>query len=144
MKVVLTEQESRDYFFTALCNGLEYVQSGYGILLEFDEKDYDNAKQSLKNKSINEHPTIGYYPNTDVGTSYEDVLIEILVLGGSLTMIDEEGEGDCNSTITIKEVYERVSETPISHLMDMIKENDDAVTADVIIQQVFFNEIIFG
>ena len=144
MKVVLTEQESREYFFNALCNGLGYVQSGYGISLEFDEKDYDNARQILKDKSVNEHPSIGYYPNSDVRVSYEEVLMEILVLGGTLTMVDEENEGEYNSTITIKEVYERVSETPIRHLVDMINETDDAVTADVIIQQVFFNEIIFG
>ena len=134
MKVVLTEKESQEYFFQALCNGLEYVQSGYGLSLEYDEKEYENARQSIKDKN----------PNEAMGVSYEEVLMEILLQGGSLKMIDEEGEGSENSTITIKEVNERVAETPISHLVDMIKENDDAVTADVIIQQVFFNEIIFG
>jgi hypothetical protein len=75
---------------------------------------------------------------------FEDVLMEMLRMGKTLTMVDEEGEGDNNSTITLKDVHERVSNTPVRHLMDMINEDDDADTADVIIQTVFFNEIIFG
>ena len=133
MKVVLTEQESRDYFFNALCNGLQYVLSGYDLSLNINDKEYETARQSIKDKKTN-----------SVGISYEEVLIEVLVLGGSLTLVDLGCDGEYNSTITIKEVYERVSETPIEHLIDMIQENDDAVTADVIIQQVFFKEIIFG
>jgi len=41
-------------------------------------------------------------------------------------------------------VRERVEKTPMRHLMNMINENDDAETADVIIQQVFLNEIVYG
>jgi hypothetical protein len=72
--------------------------------------------------------------------------MEMLRMGYSLIMVDEEGDGDedSNSTITLKDVHERVSKAPVRHLMDMINENDDAETADVIIQQVFFNDIIFG
>jgi hypothetical protein len=37
-----------------------------------------------------------------------------------------------------------VSNTPIKHLMDAINENGDAITADVIIQTVFLNDVIYG
>lgn len=131
MKIILEPQESEEMFHTALCNGLSYISS-HGLILEADEQDYQAAKQSLKQK------------NPDRGICYEDVLLEVLRIGKSLTLIDEEGDGDNNSTISLSDVHERVSQTPIDHLTNMITENDDAETADVIIQTVFYKDIIFG
>ena len=65
-------------------------------------------------------------------------------MGGSLTFVDIECEGEYTRTISLADVHKRVAKTPIDHLMDMIKETDDAVTADVLIQTVFFEDIIFG
>jgi hypothetical protein len=131
MEIKLTPQESEEYFYNALCNGLGYM-SGYGLSLDFSDDDYREAKTKLGRES------------PGIFLAFEDVLMEMLRMGKTLTMVDEEGDEDNNSTITIKEVHERVSNTPVRHLMDMINENDDAETADVIIQQVFFNEIVFG
>ena len=131
MKIILEPQESEEMFHTALCNGLSYI-SGHGLVLETDEQDYKAAKQSLKSK------------NPDQGICYEDVLLEVLRLGKSLSLIDEEGDGDNNSTISLSDVHERVSQTPIRFLTDMITEKDDTETADVIIQTVFYQDIIFG
>ena len=131
MKIILEPQESEEMFHNALCNGLSYISS-HGLILEADEQDYQAAKQSLKSK------------NPDRGICYEDVLLEVLRIGKSLTLIDEEGDGDNNSTISLSDVHERVSQTPIDHLTNMITENDDAETADVIIQTVFYQDIIFG
>jgi hypothetical protein len=131
MEIKLTPQESEECFYDALCNGLDYVSS-YGISLDYSEEDFADAKTKM---GIDKP---GIFP------CFEDVLMEMLKMGKTLTMVDEEGDEDNNSTITLKEVHERVSNTPVRHLMDMINENDDAETADVIIQTVFFNEIIFG
>jgi len=131
MKIILTPQESEEMFHNALCNGLSYI-SGYGLILETDEQDYQAAKQSLKST------------NPDQGICYEDVLLEVLRLGKSLTIIDEEGDGEMNSTIDLSDVHERVAQTPIEHLTNMITENDDAETADVMLQTVFYQDIIFG
>jgi hypothetical protein len=126
MKITLTPQESEEYFFNALCNGLGYATSGYGLELDYEAKDYAAAKAKLSSPS------------------YEEVLIQILRDGGALTMVDIEGEGDMTRTINLQNVHERVQETPLRHLIDMIEENDDADTADVILQTVFFSEVIFG
>ena len=131
MKIILEPQESEKMFHNALCNGLSYI-SGYGLTLEVDEQDYKAARQKLKSEKPNE--TI----------CYEDVLLEVLRMGNTLSMLDEEGEGENDSTISLSDVHERVSQTPIRFLTDMIKENDDAETADVIIQTVFYQDIIFG
>ena len=131
MEIKLTPQESEEYFYNALCNGLDYVSS-YGISLDYSEEDYAEAKKKLA------------VDRPDFFPCFEDVLMEMLKMGNTLTMVDEEGDEDSNSTITLKDVHDRVSKTPVRHLMNMINEDDDAETADVIIQQVFFNEIVFG
>jgi len=131
MKIILTNEESETMFHNALCNGLSYI-SGYGLVLEADEQEYKAASKKLKSEKPNEV------------ICYEDVFLEVLRMGNTLSLIDEEGDGDNNSTISLSDVHERVSQTPISHLTDMITENDDAETADVIIQTVFYQDIIFG
>ena len=131
MKIILEPQESEKMFHNALCNGLSYI-SGYGLSLEADEQDYKAASQKLKSEKPNEM------------ICYEDVLLEVLRMGNTLSMLDEEGEGENDSTISLSDVHERVPQTPIRFLTDMINENDDAETADVIIQTVFYQDIIFG
>jgi hypothetical protein len=130
MTVKLTPTESETIFHNALCNGLGYVE-GYGIELDFNKQDYARAATFLKQGA------------TDT-ICYEQVLMQILKDGKKLTMIDHECEGEYTRSITIKDVHKRVSQTPIRHLMDMINEDDDAETADVVIQSVFFKDVIFG
>jgi hypothetical protein len=129
MEIKLTNEEAEQYFFNALCNGLGYVESGYGIELTYTKEDYVKAKKSLQEKT------------KDICS--EDVIMEILRTGGVLKMIDHES-GEKPKRITLADVHERVAKTPIDHLNDMKNENDDAVTADVIIQTVFYEEVIFG
>lgn len=131
MKVQLTPEESETHFFDALCNGLQEMQY-YGLELQYSDEDYEAAKDILKEKS-GENTTI----------CYEDVLMQILRMGKSLSLVDLEG-GEGSKSITLKDVHERVSNTPIRHLMDAINENGDAITADVIIQTVFLNDVIYG
>jgi hypothetical protein len=125
MTITFTHEESEKYFYNSLCNGLSYI-GGYGLVLDFNEKEYKSAKAKLKSPC------------------FEDVLMQILRDGGSITLIDEECDGEYTKSITMKDVHERVAKTPIKHLTDAITENDDAITADVIIQTVFYEEIIFG
>lgn len=130
MEIKLTKEEAELYFYNALCNGLGYVQSGYGIELTYTNGDYAKAKKSLQEKSKD-------------GICYEDVLMEILRTGGALKMEDNEN-GEEVKVITLADVHERVAKTPIDHLNDMRNENDDATTADAIIQTVFYEDVIFG
>ena len=127
MKISLTPKESEEYFYNALCNavGTNYME-GYGLEMSFFSRDYLAAKEKLKNPC------------------YEDILMQILRDGNKLTFVDNESEGDMTRSISMKEVHERVSLTPIRHMMDMINEDDDVETADVILQTVFFQEIVFG
>ena len=129
MKIILEKQESEEIFFNAMCNGLGYV-TGYDLELDFNDEEYKAAATKLK----------------ESGTSpcFEDVLMQMLRDGNSITLVDIGCEGDYTISITLKDVHERVALTPTSHLMDMINENDDACTADVVLQTVFFEDIVFG
>jgi hypothetical protein len=125
MEIKLTHEESEEYFLNALCNGLSEMNA-HGFELDWRIADADKARTTLKN------PT------------YEDVLMQILRDGGKLTMVDEEYDGDYTKSIRLADVHERVKQTPSYWLIQMAEGNDDAYTADAILQTVFFKEIIFG
>ena len=128
MKIILTPQESEEYFYNALCNGLMYINQ-YGIEVIVDEKAYKKAKNTLKKN------------NKDC--CYEDVLMEVLKQGDKLNFCETEEMKD--NYITLSMVHDRVAKTPLQHLTNMINEEDDAETADCIIQSVLFDgEIVYG
>jgi hypothetical protein len=131
MKIILTNEESESMFCNALCNGLSYIR-GYGLELDYKDEDYTSAREELNKAN----------PNTT--TCYEDVLMKMLQMGYKLTLVDEEGDGAYTSEIGIAEVHERVQLAPARNLINTLDETDDAEDADVIIQTVFFNEVIFG
>ena len=126
MQIILTPQESEDFFLNALCNGLSYFD-GYGLELTYNQDAYKKAKQSLRQ-----------------GVAWEDILMEILRQGGTLTIIDHECDGEYTRDITLADVHTHLPTAPMSRLLDMYNEDDDAETADVILQWVAYQEIIFG
>lgn len=130
IQVLLSKEKSEEFFHDALCNGLREF-SAYDLEINCSEADYKKAKASLVKKNPKE------------AICYEDVYVEILRIGGKLKVVDN---GGCvyNRPITLADVHKRVQETPLRHLMDMINENGDATTADVVLQTVFFQDIVFG
>jgi hypothetical protein len=136
LKISLTNELSEEIFFNALCNSLDYMCSGYGLSVDYSKEHYKSAKAKLSSDS-SEFQAI----------CYEDVLMQILRDGNFLT-IEEDGSEleDMNffNSINLADVHERVKNVPLDHLLDMINENDDAVTGDVVLQTVFLNEIVYG
>jgi hypothetical protein len=133
MTISLTPQEAESHFYNALCNGLDYI-GDYGLELTYNDADYKAAKQNI----------LKYKTAEDISVvCYEDILLQILRDGKSLTLIDNEG-GEDPAEITILHVHERVAKTPLRHLMDAINENDDVITADVILQTVFLGDVVYG
>lgn len=132
MEIKLTPAEAEEYFYNALCNGASYIQ-GSGVDIDAEKEDeYQAAKEKLMELQQDDRPCI------------EDVWMQLLRMGNKLQMTDIEGDGAYTRTITLQDVHERVEKTPINHLTDMINEQDDATTADVILQTVFLQEVIFG
>lgn len=126
MKITLTPEESEEYFYNALCNGLGYIQSGYGLDLRYDISEFKDASKKLEQSS----------------KCYEDIIMQLLRDGHEINLYDMEGEED--HVIKLKDIHDKVQNAPAERLIEMSEENDDADTADVILQSVFFGEVIFG
>lgn len=123
MKIQLTPQESEQFFHDSLCNGLnEFCM--YDIEIDFDRDEYKKSKQN----TVSEYDTV----------CFEEVLMQMLRDGYKIKAIDHNE--DEVYEIGLKEVHERVQNSSPNHLLDMINEDGDAITADVILQQVFLNE----
>ena len=121
-----TEKYCEHIFHDALCNGLDYVQ-GYGIVLEYNKDEYKASKTKLESPC------------------YEDVLMQMLRDGYKLRFVDyENSDDDLNVDITLKTVHERVNKIPDWVKIDFINEQTDATSADIVLQTVAYNEIIFG
>ena len=125
MQIILTPEESINFFYNALCIGLGYI-GGYGLKIDYSKDAYASARKGLQEPC------------------FEDVLIQILKDGGILTFVDIENDGEYTKHIIMQDVVDRVAKTPADHLLDEINEEGDATTADVILQTVAFGEVIFG
>ena len=129
MNINLTHEESEAHFYNAICNGLGELRY-YDLELEYDAKEYKAAKQQLSDKQ------------PDTQACWEDVLMEMLRSGNTLWIVDPN-DNELHP-ITLDLVHERVQQTPVYHLMNAINENDDATTADCIIQTVIYGDVIYG
>jgi len=136
MQIKLTHKESEEFFYNSLCNGLSYI-GGHGLELQYDRGQYKSSLEHL-------HVIGGKDRHEGILICHEDVLMQILKDGGSLTLVDNECDGEYTRSITLVDVHKRVEKSPADHLLDMQNGNDDAVTADVILQSVFYEDIIFG
>ena len=125
LKISLTNELSEEIFYNALCNSMDYMCSSYGLDLRYKESDYKNAKAKLTNPCI------------------EDVWMQMLRDGSKIGLKDLEG-GMGTEYITLDTIHERVKNVPITDLLDMIDENDDATTGEIVLQIVFLNEIMYG
>ena len=100
---------------------------GYGIV--FDCPEYEKFRKQL----------------VDAGKTpcIEDVWMAALDGGSILTFIDEEGDGDNTKSITKVDVLTKVCLMPFRNLVNLLEEVGDVEDADVLLQTVFFDKVIF-
>jgi hypothetical protein len=130
MKIILEKTEAETIFYDSLCNGMDYI-SGYGLTFDYSKNDYTKAKAELVKEG------------KEGSICREDVWMKILKIGGKLTFIDED-EGEYTRSITIEDVYENINLVDAQTILDVLNENGDAGHADIIIQTIFYKEVIFG
>jgi hypothetical protein len=65
-------------------------------------------------------------------------------MGGALTFVDHEGEGEMDSTIKMEDVHRFVEDTDPQAILNFINENDDAGDADAVLQTVFWKQQVFA
>lgn len=135
MEILLNENELKEVLHNALCNGLGWI-SGYGLSVNISKEDYAKAKDSLKEEDFN----VG---SVNIGICIEDVFMKHLEDGNELKFYDSEQEEHVG--FTLEQARKNLkSEDVTKHIMDMLNENDDAITADCILQTALYGEVIFG
>lgn len=130
MEIKLSREEKINIFHTALCNGINFI-GDYGLILEFDSTEYEKAKENLSTKDLN-------------FICREDVWIEMLKMGYSLTFTDYEIEDEYTAIISLQDVLHNIEKTPTENILNIQQGQDDAYDADAVIQSVLYGEIIFG
>lgn len=132
MKIILNKEEVVEIIFNSLCNGLAYIRA-YGLSVNITNSDYDKAKEEV----------MVLLDNSSVCITVEDILIHHLKMGRRLPFWDEEGE-EYSSFDLQKAIKNLQDEGAAKWIMQMLNEEDDAVTADCILQFCLYGEIIFG
>lgn len=131
MNINLTTTESEKFFYNALCNSLDCLR-GYGFQLDYETEDYKQAKINWLDKNPGETACC------------EDIYLQMLKDGKTLTFVDVENDGDYTRIITLADVHDRVCKAPSQNLVAMNNEEDDAGDGDIILQTVLFEEVMFG
>lgn len=131
MKIIFEPSETEEYFYNALCNSGVSCLAQYGLVLYVPDSQYTKVANKLKKE------------NNDIFVCIEDVYMQVLREYG-LKIIDTENDGEYTRRITLNDVHNRMSLVPMHHVVDIIDGNDDANTADAILQTIFFGEIIFS
>lgn len=130
VSIKLTEDFKKEIIFNSLCNGLGQLQC-YGLNLLWSDEDYTEAKKS-------------YYQRTQKisGACYEDILMELLEMKKRVVFEDlETGEF---YDLKLSDALTNLDNLPIWVIVQILEENDDGETADIVLQHCLFNEVVFG
>lgn len=131
VEITLSTEKAEHFFYLALCNTVSTGwMAGYGLFVSWDGDAYKAAKAKLVEAKKE--------------TCSEDILMQILRDGGTLSFIDEESGGEYTRTVTLADIHEKAKNTPAEHLLNFINEDDDVVTGDVLLQTILYGEIMFG
>lgn len=127
MTIELTNTEAEEIFYNSLCNaaGTGWL-AGYGLEVDCNEDDYKAAKQKLETPCL------------------EDVWMQVLKDGKELSIVDHENDGEYTKAIKLEDIHNRIKLVPFDVLTNIETGCDDVIDADVVIQTIFFGEVIFG
>ena len=86
------------------------------------------------------------WAHLDLGACYPDVMAWAAKNRKhfKVTVRDDEGEGRNTTPLTIERGVQAMQQKYPRHFEDMVKENDDATTSDVLLQCILFDEIVYG
>ena len=86
------------------------------------------------------------WAHLDLGGCYSDVMSWAAKNGKhfKVTVRDDEGEGHNITPLTIERGVQTMQDKYPRHFADMVKENDDATTSDVLLQCILFEEVVYG
>lgn len=117
-----------------LCNsGLTFF-GGYGLSVDWPDGDYQVAAEKLQTAF-------------DFGANnvcHEDVLIQIIKDGNRIVIRDDEDNGAIVGNLSLVTIHGNWDAIRQSDLLELYHEQDDADTADCILQTLCFGSIVYG
>lgn len=117
-----------------LCNhGLSYF-GNYGLSVDWPDGDYQVAKKTLLSSG----------DFSDDSLCEEDVLIQIIKDGNRIVIRDDEDNGAIVGILSLSTIYDNWNAIRQSDLLELYHEEDDADTADCILQTLCFGSIVYG
>lgn len=123
--VTATQEEKLEVVLNSLSN--TYLFNGNLLSLKYSDKIYNKYSKQLGNDDV----------------CYEDVLIAIIKAGEVIKIYDEEGE-EYVGELSLNKIEANWDSIRSEDILDIIKENDDADTADNILQCLTLGSIIYG
>jgi hypothetical protein len=128
MEIKLNQAETEEVFFNCLCDNDLYI---HDLEIVSNSKAYNDARDNWIKLNDRQFPTI------------EDVWMQILKDGGKLGLKDWS-RSEQLAVVTLEELQERMSKAPSKNLMNVLEGNYDVTDTDVILQTIFYGEVIFG
>jgi len=128
---VNTTEGKLEAVYTALCSGLPTLAMS-GLELDYDASEYADARKALLDANSGTAPCI------------EDVQREMLRRGHDLIFIDNESDGEEIGRLNLRVIEENWNKIDGRTLGDYLNFNDDADTADNLIQWLVFGELVYG
>jgi hypothetical protein len=128
---VTTTEGKLEAVYTALCSGLPTLAMS-GLELDYDASEYAAARKALTDAASGESPCI------------EDVQREMLRRGLDLIFIDNEEDGEEVGRLNLTVIEENWNKIDSRTLGDYLRFDDDADTADNLIQYLIFGELRYG
>lgn len=121
----ITEDKVLECLEIALCNW-DYIASGFGLFLDYSDKDYNKAKKAFKSDCL------------------ERTWINILKSGGTLSILDVDGSGDYSVDLTLELLKDNFKSAPLDLVALTLNGEGDADTDSQLIQYVLYKEVMFG
>ncbi len=127
MQLLLTNEEVLEIIYRAFCDGGISQLNCHGFSLDYNDIDYSEAKKKLNDPC------------------YEDVLVQILRDGKTITFVDIEGD-ETNTLLTLETALKHLSlPNSIKTCVSILNEEDyDAITCDEALQLALFGKVDFG
>ena len=129
LSITMSDEYKKEILFNSLCNGLDEL-GFYGLQLEIDEDIFNEAKESWKEKNKNQLPC------------YENIIFEMLEMKNIINVIDLENDERHYFKLDLAIQY--LDKLPTHCILQLLNEEDDVTTADIVLQTCLFGEVVFG
>lgn len=122
----------REHFFNALCNGVSNSYSSFTIDYDREKQDQYRAAAALAKGDANK-------------VCREDIWMAVLDAGDELIFIDCYDDEEYKLSLAqIETNIQKIPDAAPWALKNILKQNDDVIDADAVMQVIVLGEVVYG